>query len=136
LVYRLTQDDCHRYIYLDSGEEIEHKYIKGKLHTVRPISSKYKVFSQNSREYSVIKTKNFGQVVQIEIGALLVGKIVNYKKEQFNKFDEKGYFEYGGSTIIQLFKENTIFIDEDIINKSKENIETKVEIGEKIGGIV
>ena len=127
-------DNYHRYMYLDDGILVSNKKIKGKLHTIRPISNKYNVYCTNSREISILNTKNFGQVVQVEVGAMLVGKIQNNKNIEFSKLQEKGYFDFGGSTIIQLFKKNAIVLDEDIIKMSKDNIETKVEIGMKIGG--
>ena len=64
---------------------------------------------------------------------MLVGKIVNYKKRNFKRLEEKGYFDFGGSTIVQLFEKEKIKIDNDILIKSNEDIETKVEIGMKIG---
>ena len=126
LIYRLSVDDYHRYVYCDDGVCIKKFFIKGLLHTIRPIASRYKVFSRNCREVSVLKTKHFGDVIQIEIGAMLIGKIKNHPVDKFNKMDEKGYFEYGGSTIVLLLK-NNIKIDEDIVN------ETQVYIGERIG---
>lgn len=134
LIYRLSMDNYHRYMYLDGGSLLSKKKIKGKLHTIRPISSKYNVYCTNSREISVLNTKNFGQVVQVEVGAMLVGKITNYDCKEFTKLKEKGYFDFGGSTIIQFFKKDSIYIDDDILKMSAENIETKVEIGMKIGG--
>ena len=134
VIYRLSMDNYHRYMYLDDGILVSNKKIKGKLHTIRPISNKYNVYCTNSREISILNTKNFGQVVQVEVGAMLVGKIQNNKNIVFSKLQEKGYFDFGGSTIIQLFKKNAIVLDEDIIKMSKDNIETKVEIGMKIGG--
>ena len=133
LVYRLTVDDYHRYHYLDSGILKKNYKIKGELHTVRPIASKYKAFSRNTREISVLKTDNFGDVVQIEVGAMLIGCIKNHNKGPiFKRLEEKGYFEYGGSTIIILMKDN-IKLDRDIEILSKRNLEAKVRIGEKIG---
>ena len=79
-------------------------------------------------------TENFGDVVQIEVGALLVGRIRNNTtNKSFNKGNEKGYFEYGGSTIILLIEKDKVLIDEDILSNSKEYVETQVKIGEKIG---
>ena len=132
LVFRLAMDDYHRYVFLDNGNTIKHYKIKGLLHTIRPISNKYKVYSQNTREITILNTNNFGKIVQIEVGAMLVGKINNHKVKNFKKLQEKGYFEYGGSTIVLLLK-NNIKIDDDIIMYSKKNIETKVSIGERIG---
>ena len=134
LVFRLTVDDYHRYSYLDDGFLIRTKKINGILHTVGPIAFKrYKVFKENQREYSVLSTKNFGEIVQMEVGALMVGKIVNHNLEKFKRGDEKGYFLFGGSTVVVLIKENVVKIDEDIINNSKKGLETKVKLGEVIG---
>ncbi len=133
LVFRLAVDDYHRYVYLDDGNLKSTKYIKGTLHTIRPISKDYNVYSRNSRVVSVLDTKNFGQVVQIEVGAMLIGKINNSSSLEFKKIDEKGFFDYGGSTIILLLKKDVIKIDEDIMKNSKDGIETKVKIGMKIG---
>ena len=134
LVFRLTVDDYHRYCFFDKGKIIDNKYIKGKLHTVSPISAKrYKVFSENCRSVSYIETKNFGNCYQIEIGALLVGKIINYPIENFSKGEEKGYFEMGGSTCVVMIKKDVVIIDDDILVNSRDGIETKVLIGERIG---
>ena len=133
LIYRLTVDDYHRYHFLDDGVIKRNYKIKGKLHTVRPIAAKYKVFSQNCREITVMKTDAFKDVVQVEVGATLVGCIKNHNKGRvFRRLQEKGYFEYGGSTIL-LFMKSNIVMDEDITACSKKNIEVKVRIGEKIG---
>lgn len=135
LVFRLSVDDYHRYHYPDSGSLILNKKIPGVLHTVRPISDKYKVYSQNSREVNVLDMNHLGKVIQIEVGALMVGKIVNHGHKEFEKGQEKGYFEFGGSTIVLLLKENAVILDDDIIKYSQQGIETKVFAGEKIGTI-
>ena len=132
LVFRLAVDDYHRYHYVDDGEVVESYHINGKLHTVRSISEKYRVYVENVRNCSTLQTKNFGRIYQIEVGAIMVGKIQNHDKKEFHRGDEKGFFEYGGSTIIVLTK-NNIKIDQDILEKSQKGIETKVCTGEKIG---
>lgn len=134
LVFRLTVDDYHRYCFIDDGTLVDNKKINGILHTVGPIAfRKYKVFKENQREYSIVETKNFGKVIQMEVGALMVGKIVNHDKKKFKRGEEKGYFLFGGSTIVVLFKENAVKIDEDILKNSKRGIETRVKFGETIG---
>lgn len=134
-IFRLCVDNYHHYCYIDNGYKSANNYIQGILHTVRPIAlKKYNIYHQNSREWSILHTENFGDVIQIEIGALLVGKIVNHHSNyQFKKGEEKGYFEYGGSTICLLFKKNTIRIEDDILNNTKNDIETTVKYGERIG---
>ena len=133
LVFRLCVDDYHHYCYPDSVKLLKHNFIEGKLHTVRSISSKYKIYKENQREYSIIETDNFDKIIYIEVGAMMVGKIVNNIKEEFTKGEEKGYFKLGGSTIVILLKENQIILDKDIINNSKNDIETEVKYRETIG---
>ncbi len=135
LIFRLEVSDYHRFHYIDDGIRDEYKYIKGCLHTVQPIAYyKYKVFHRNSREYTILHTKNFGDIVEVEVGAMMVGKIVNNKNiKEFKKGDEKGYFEFGGSTIILFVKDNKIIIDNDILLNSTLGKETIVSCGERIG---
>lgn len=134
LVFRLCPDDYHRYHAFDDYEIIKRKKIKGRLHTVNPISyDSYQVFKENQREVSLLKTKKFKNVYQIEVGALNVGKIKNTNKKELKKYEEKGYFLFGGSTIILLFQKDVIKLDEDIEKYSKQNIEVKINYGEKIG---
>lgn len=135
LVFRLEVSDYHRYCYIDNGTQEKNIFIKGKLNTVRPIAHrKINIYKENCREWTVLKTENFNDVIECEIGAMLVGKIVNlHQNYNFKKGEEKGYFEFGGSTIALLFKENTIKIDKDILTNSELHIETIVKYGEKIG---
>ncbi|HTX28131.1 MAG TPA: phosphatidylserine decarboxylase [Streptosporangiaceae bacterium] len=134
LVFRLGTEDYHRYCFADDGEVIRTKSINGVLHSVQPISSKrYKPFSENYREYSVIETVNFGAVVVVEVGALLVGKINNHDVTHCLRGQEKGYFSLGGSAIVILLKPGTAEIDSDIMEYSRKQIETKVRLGEKVG---
>ena len=72
-------------------------------------------------------------VIYMEVGAMMVGKIVNHDLQSFQKGQEKGYFEFGGSTIVVLLKKDIIDVDEDIIRNSSHHDETRVLMGEKIG---
>ncbi len=136
LVYRLTVDDYHRYCYIDDGEIVGQKRIKGKLHTVSSISKDYKVYLENQREYQVINTKYLGSIIQMEVGAMLIGRIVNTQSKLVLRGEEKGYFSYGGSTIIVFIKANHVIIDADIMKHSQEQIETMVKYGEAVGRII
>ena len=134
LVLRLTVDDYHRYHYIDDGKIIGNKFINGKFHTVNPIANDYyPIYKQNTRSYTVIESKNFGKMVQMEVGAMMVGRIVNYPKKQCYRGEEKGYFEFGGSTVVILLKENQAIIDEDIVKNTINDKETVVKLGESIG---
>ena len=134
-IFRLAPDNYHRYHYIDDGVKSCNYSIKGVLHCVRPIAcAKYPVYIQNSREYTILNTVHFGDVIQIEVGALLVGKIHNNQNDgMFCKGEEKGYFEFGGSTIILLFEENTVITDNKILVYTLDGKEAKVKAGDKIG---
>ena len=134
LIFRLCVDDYHHYVFPDDGKVISQKYIKGKLHTVQPIAfKKHKVFTENSRCITYLDCKNLGKVCYIEVGAMLIGKIVNEEKTKFKKGEEKGHFEFGGSTIVLLVEKNKIDINQTILDNTNKEIETIVKLGDYIG---
>ena len=112
-------------------------FIKGKLHTVRPIALEaLPVFTENSREYTVIKTDKFGEILQMEVGALLVGKIHNHItcEAPVKKGDEKGMFLYGGSTIILLLQKD-MNIKQELFDATQQGIETPVLMGQRLNAL-
>ncbi len=135
LVFRLSVEDYHHYVFCDDGTIINNYKIDGVYHSVNPIVYKtHKVFKENKRECTLLKTKNFGKVMYVEVGALLVGKINNLKnKNKFIKGEEKGYFMYGGSTVVLIIQKNKVKINDEILKNSKNGYETYVKLGEKIG---
>lgn len=135
LIFRLSPQDYHRYVYPDEGRCGKTVEIPGVLHTVNPLGGRLGVYRRNTRHYTLLETTHFGKVLQMEVGALLVGKIQNHHPmgERFEKLQEKGYFAYGGSTVILLLERGRLEIDEDIRRYSALGIETKVTIGQRIG---
>ncbi len=161
LVFRLCVDNYHRYHYFDDGSKGKNVFIPGRLHTVRPIALRnLPVFVENSREYTVMDTVNFGRALQMEVGAMLVGKIKNnHEEHEFKRGEEKGCFLYGGSTVILLLKRNpdssatgagsgsgansgseansssgaTVHLDEPFLANTLAGIETPVKMGQRIG---
>ena len=135
LIFRLTVDDYHRYCYAFDGDKGENVTIPGKLHTVNPIANDFfPIYKENAREYTLLRTREFGEVLAMEVGALLVGKIVNHHgPASVRRGQEKGYFQFGGSTVVLLLKKDTAVIDSDILENSQNGIETVVKFGEKIG---
>ena len=131
-VYRLAVQDCHRYVFFDNGKIIRSEEIKGVLHTVRPISERFRVFAHNHRICTLLRTEHFGDVIQIEVGALQVGKITNLNVTEFSRTDEKGFFSFGGSTIIQLFTKSAVSVDDDIAEHSENGVEVLVKTGERV----
>lgn len=135
LIFRLAVDNYHRYIWCANGNAEAPVKIKGKYHTVQPIAMRrYKIFRENAREYTVLHSDNFSDIVQMEVGAMMVGRICNENIcGAVNKGDEKGRFEFGGSTIIVLIGKNAADIDNELFLNTAKGLETHVKCGEKIG---
>ena len=158
LVFRLSLPDYHRYIFPARGRLLRTKKIKGRLDSVRKEAAHFKAFSENKREISLLELEGMGKILHVEVGAMLVGHIHNHlgfkpsfdkavgclrEKEnkpcrkkhlafRFQAGEEKGYFSLGGSTIVELLN-NKIMIDEDLFENTNKGLETKLEIGERIG---
>lgn len=142
LIFRLTPAHYHRYSYGAKGRVLCSRVIPGKLHCVRPVAlRKVPVFVQNSREYQALAAEGFGTMVQMEIGALLVGKIRNeggrLPGEEAKPGEEKGYFEFGGSTILILLPEHAVRFTEGFREKyfeyQSKGAEIPVRMGEVLG---
>lgn len=134
LVFRLCVDNYHRYCYVDGGKKGENIFIPGKLHTVRPIALRgVPVFCQNCREYTVIDSDHFGRLIQMEVGAMLVGRIRNYHGAvRVERGQEKGMFLYGGSTVILLLKSPSGQIDRRLLSETARGAETPVKMGQSL----
>ena len=135
-VIRLTVDDYHRYCYVADGQKSRQRKIRGVLHTVNPVANDYyPIYKMNSREYCLLKTKELGTILLMEVGALMVGKINNHEEAsaQVKRGDEKGMFEFGGSTIVVMTEPGMAEPDKDIIHNTKAQAETLVKMGEPIG---
>lgn len=136
LIARLCPVDYHRYHYPLSGETLDSFQIEGQYHSVNPIalSSKPEIFIINERRASILETEKFGKLAYIEVGAAMVGKIIQRHDEAKShiKGDEKGYFLFGGSTVILLGEKGKWSPSDDIISNTKNGIETYLHLGEEV----
>ena len=65
---------------------------------------------------------------------MLVGRICNrHGVHTFVRGEEKGKFEFGGSTVVLLFERDTVTPDSDLLKNTANGFETVVKLGEKIG---
>jgi phosphatidylserine decarboxylase len=136
-IIRLAPVDYHRFHFPIEGIAGENIKINGDYFSVSPIAlkSSIEIFMENKREYCIVESDNLGKVVVSEIGATMVGSIEQtYKENQkIQKGDEKGYFKFGGSSVMILFQKNKIKFDEDIIRNTKNGYETYIKMGDGIG---
>lgn len=138
LIIRLTVSDYHRYAYVDDGLRSPYRTVPGVLHTVNPAAADCRpIYKENTREYTLLRSRHFGTILMMEVGALMVGKIVNHHKAytrlEVKRGQEKGCFAFGGSTIILLLEPGRADIHKDILRNTALNIETKIRMGEPIG---
>jgi phosphatidylserine decarboxylase len=136
LICRLCPADYHYYHYPDNGSIIESYTIPGVLHSVSQLALSFepKVFCLNERKINILKSENFGHMAFIEVGAMVVGRICQtHTGEQFKKGDEKGYFDFGGSTVIVFVEKNKLKLNSKLLENSKMNIETHIELGFTVG---
>lgn len=138
IILRLAPNDYHRYHFPYAGHAKSPLKIKGPLYSVSPyalVKNFTRVFVENKREITDLETVDKGKILIIPVGATMVGSILQtYSSDsQIKKGDEMGYFAFGGSTIVLLFEKGQVKIDQDLLDNTKNGMETGVKMGETIG---
>ncbi len=136
VVIRLNPSDYHRF-HFPCDCKIVHAYkIHGAYYSVNPIAFEVGLnpFKDNLRTVTLLTSAVFGEVAMVEVGASGVASIVQtHSGVQAQKMDEKGYFQFGGSTVILLFQKDKLMLDDDLVMNSAGGLETRVKVGETIG---
>ena len=138
IILRLAPNDYHRYHFPYAGTPTAMTRIQGSYYSVSPYAlanNFVRVFCENKREYCILKTANKGDVLLVPVGATMVGGIVDTYSvnKAVQKGDEMGYFKFGGSTVVILLDKTKFQIDQDLIDNTKNKMETFVRMGERIG---
>jgi phosphatidylserine decarboxylase len=110
--------------------------VPGAFDSVNPFALQFKnqIFIQNERYVSILQTENFGRLAYIEVGAICVGKIVQTHRwnKSFLRGEEKGYFLFGGSTVIVLGEKGAWKPSRDICTNTANGIETYLHLGQEV----
>ncbi|MCH8004449.1 MAG: phosphatidylserine decarboxylase [Nanoarchaeota archaeon] len=136
LIVRLAPYDYHRFHFPIQGTAGRASTIPGRYYVVNPLSLARlpDLFGRNKRALTEITTEHFGTIAYLEIGGFAVASIVQtYTPGPIDRGQEKGYFQFGGSTLILLFEPGTIAFDSDLIQDSEQDIEVQVQAGTQIG---
>lgn len=135
LVFRLCASDYHRYCFIDDGTCGDSHYIPGELHSVQPVAcEKYPVYKLNRRVWTLLETAHFGPVVQTEVGAFVVGGIINeIEHSRVFRGMEKGHFDLAGSTIVLMFQKDRIRLLKEIAEATGNGREVRVRQGMCVG---
>jgi phosphatidylserine decarboxylase len=135
IVVRLAPADYHRFHFPASGEAGVPRPIRGPLESVHPIALAAGAPSlRNKRVVTSLSTRDFGEIAIVEVGALVVGTIVQtFRPGPAERGQEKGYFRFGGSTVVLLVERGRLAIDADLLEASARGLETRVKMGTRIG---
>lgn len=135
-VIRLAPVDYHRYHFPVSGIASATTKIKGRYFSVSPFAllGSLRIFCENKREYCTLSSSLYGDVLIVDVGATMVGGITQTYKpgSEVKKGEEKGYFSFGGSTLVLLFEKDKIEFDADLLENTRNGLETTILMGENI----
>lgn len=136
-VFRLCPVDYHRFHFCDAGLPGQPHRVSGKLGSVNPTALNIfpSTFVENERQATFFESQNFGKMVFVEVGALCVGKIKQTFKSQSSvvRGQEKGFFEFGASTVLMVTHSKSVEPDPDLIEKTNSGFESRIGLGEAIG---
>lgn len=140
LIARLAPVDYHRFHFLDDGTIIEQHGIPGRLHSVNPFALRARndILATNERHVAVLDTASFGRLAMVEVGAMNVGRIVQTHppEEPFRRGDEKGYFCFGGSTILLFGEAGGWVPSADLLEQTAHRRETLIRLGDEVARAV
>jgi len=136
ILARLSPDDYHHAHYFDSGATLDKWWRGGRLWTVnwRALLNMPEILFVNERQINILETRNFGRVAFVEIGALSVGRILQVHRFDvpFQRGREKSVFRFGGSAIILFGQPGRWTPSADILQHTKDGVETHLRLGEPV----
>lgn len=137
ILSRLCPVDYHRFHFPVCGVHGEPRLLPGPLYSVSPLALRRRLayLWENKRVLTEVRTERFGLVLVLEIGATNVGSIAQTFKPGLPvaKGAEKGYFRFGGSSVITLFEPGRVRLAEDLLGESARHREVYARIGEPMG---
>lgn len=136
-IFRLAPQDYHRFHSPVDGKIGKITKIEGEYYTVNPqaIRTQLDVYGDNVRQIVPIESPQFGTVMTVWVGAMMVGSIVDsvVEGQEVKRGDELGYFKFGGSTIVCVFEPGRVVWDQDLQDNAAAALETLVRVGMGIG---
>ena len=159
LISRLCPVDYHRFHFPVAGTPGEARLVNGFqwstkawkrwfqwlwepwsapwLHSVSPIALRQNLayLWENKRMVTLVESPVFGKVAVCEIGATMVGSIVqtHVPGRAVAKGEEKGLFKFGGSCVVTIFRPGRIKLAADLLEHSATGLEVYARMGERLG---
>ncbi|KAK4683625.1 phosphatidylserine decarboxylase, partial [Tremellales sp. Uapishka_1] len=136
-IFRLAPQDYHRFHSPVKGRVGKMTLIDGEYYTVNPqaIRTTLDVYGENVRKIVPVHSDEFGMVMTVWVGAMMVGSIGTsvVEGQEVERADELGWFAFGGSTIVCLFEKGAVKWDEDLLSNGRSSVETLVRMGMGVG---
>jgi phosphatidylserine decarboxylase len=137
LLARLSPMDYHHVHYCDDGGTLDQDRLGRRLWTVNwhALLNQKDILFSNERQINILETRNFGRLAFVEVGAMSVGRIVQVHPldSAFRRGEEKSVFKFGGSAIVVFGEPGKWRPSEDLLEHTKEGVETLVRLGEPVG---
>jgi len=140
MTFRLCPLDYHRFHFVDEGTVSKAHKLGTQLHSVNPWALQQipQIFEWNERQLALQQTKNFGEVIYLEVGAMCVGRIhQTYDVDATAKRgQEKGYFDFGASTLVLIVGDSAtegLNLNPKILERNAQGVEVLVRLGQKLG---
>jgi len=134
LLIRLRPQDYHRFHFVDEGELVDHYGVPGRLDSVNLLGLRHRpdILARNERQVTIQQSRRFGRLAYVEVGAMMVGRIVQQRDRAPACGEEKGYFEFGGSTVALFGEPGAWRPDDDLLERTAGRIETLIRLGSPI----
>lgn len=137
VISRLCPIDYHRFHFCCSGIPQKAYTLPGHLYSVSPVALRKncRILQENKRSVTLLQSKQLGCVASIEVGATFIGSIQQtYNPDKpVNMGDEKGYFLFGGSTIVTLFEPGRIQLADDLLQCTRKDLELFAHVRDFMG---
>ncbi|KAI9466577.1 phosphatidylserine decarboxylase-domain-containing protein [Lactarius psammicola] len=137
VIFRLAPQDYHHFPSPVDGIVGPMTYLAGEYYTVDPqaIRTTLDVYGESARKIVPIDSPQFGRVMAVCIGAMMVGSIraIVSEGDFVVRGQEFGYFAFGGSRIVCVFEKNIVEWDEDLLVNGHASLETLVRVVMGIG---
>jgi phosphatidylserine decarboxylase len=137
ILSRLCPVDYHRFHFPVCGVPGVPRLLPGPLFSVSPLALRRRLayLWENKRVLTEVRTERFGLVLVLEIGATNVGSMIEtfVPDRPVAKGAEKGYFRFGGSSVITLFEPGRVCLAADLVRESSRHREVYAWVGETMG---
>ena len=134
LLARLSPMDYHHVHYPDDGTTLDTDNIGRSLWTVNwhALLNQPDILFRNERQIHILKTRHFGRLGFVEVGAVSVGRIVQIHptETEYRRGEEKSVFKFGGSAIVVFGERGAWQPTQDILRHTGEGVETLIRLGD------